>query len=177
MFGKDLMIVAGALAALATASCKSQSTTSDAPDAAAAPVAPTSAALPVDHVNSDELVEGTESAFGLKLPLGFHPTARVDKEVIAMGDAPRSKVVKYVLAHVSGGTRVDMADTTKLRDVTFATDPGRAFEVTVDLGPRFGTRITVREMIKAPPPSSMQPEEIYKQAGMDKYGRPLKPGK
>jgi hypothetical protein len=92
-----------ATAALATAvaACRAHPT----PDLLAADGGPAAeaSATPIDRLAPGELVEGTDEAYGLKLPRGLDVTSRFAPVVYASGRLPVHPVVDYFRARLQGG--------------------------------------------------------------------------
>ncbi|HEY6462135.1 MAG TPA: hypothetical protein VIY73_18340 [Polyangiaceae bacterium] len=89
--------------ALAVAGCAK-----DAPpdvQASGLPGAPgASSALPADHLAPDELVEGTQKAFGVPLPRGLEIQESFPDVVHATGEMPVHALVTYFRARLQGGS-------------------------------------------------------------------------
>jgi hypothetical protein len=158
--------------ALALAACRNKS--DDVVEASPAPPPTASgASLPADHVPAGELAEGTEAAYGLKVPFGFRITSRFDKEITLIGEAAPEKADKYVAAHVGGGKKFDYNGNSGYRGVRVTSAPDKPLDIDVTRV-TYGTTIRVRDATPLPPPpTGMSQEDILKGAGLDKNGKLL----
>jgi hypothetical protein len=161
-----------AMAALALAACGNKSKLDEAPAPSAATAA-TAVSMPLDHVPNGELAEGTEVAYGIKIPFGFHISSRFEKEITVIGDVPIDKTEKYIAAHVGGGKKFDYNGNYGYRGVRAPSAPDTPLDIDISKY-RFGTMIRIRDMTPMPPPpTGLSPEEIMKGAGFDKNGKLL----
>jgi hypothetical protein len=142
----------------------------DEPPPAATDVAaiPSPAAPPPrDHLVPGELLEGTERAFGLKLPRGSTVESAFPQEVVAACRAKSTDVANYIRPRVAMGTVAVGAASTIFERVQVPTDPGRELIIRVEDGPLgAGSRITVRDVTPPPADPSLTDEQRWRQAGM-----------
>jgi hypothetical protein len=164
------LFLAAALA-FAVAGCSNKNKLDDAPAPAAASA--TAVSLPLDHVPNGALAEGTDSAYGVKVPFGFHISSRFEKEITLIGDVAPEKADAYIAAHVGGGKKFDYNGTTSYRGVRAPSAPDTPLDIDVSHY-RFGSMIRIRDATPMPPPpTGMAPEDIMKGAGFDKNGKLL----
>jgi hypothetical protein len=156
-----------ACAALAIG-CKSR----DVPVASTRPGAPAPSATvhARDHIVPGELVEGDQTAFGLKLPRGTVLTASFPQQILFQSPAKASDLANYVRARVEMGTVTVGAAATDFTRVQVPTNPGRELVIHVEpLASGTGSAITVRDVTPPPFNPNLTNEERWRQAG-------LKPG-
>lgn len=67
-------------------------------------------AKPIDHLETGELVEGTEKVFGLALPKIMIVERKFDDVAYATAPVPPELLAKYVEARVKGGTQKKNAE-------------------------------------------------------------------
>jgi hypothetical protein len=89
------------LAALGLAAC-SKDTAPAAQQTAPAPPAPS--VVPLDHLGPDELVEGTEKAFGVTLPRGLRVDGRFPDVIHTSGTMTVHSLVLYFRPRFQGGS-------------------------------------------------------------------------
>lgn len=146
------------------------------------PIAPkASATVPIDHLASGELLEGTEKAFGLPLPRGMKVEAAFGDVVYATGQLPSESVAKYVRVRVREGKMIegDYAHygTTTFEHVRIPTSPDKEFAITIRPAAE-GVGVTKVEVRDATPTQApVLPDEAarWKNAGLTPNGRILDP--
>lgn len=93
---------------------------------------PVVSAKPVDHLAPGELVAGTERAFGLVLPRGFHVRARFTESVLAEGPASAKNLAQYFATQVKDGqARVQPAQAL-FEDVRANAEPSRLLRIRIE---------------------------------------------
>jgi hypothetical protein len=164
-----------AAAALLLLACKGRAD-EPAPEAAAASAAPSARAVPADHLAADEVAEGTEDAFGLRLPRGYVVTARYPDLVRARGSLPAKVLAGYVEERVRDGT-LDPRNGEMLFDrVRIRENPLRDLAIRIDYPKEGGgARIEVRDLTIAPPPNLPNDEARFRAAGFKRDGQLLDP--
>ncbi len=164
--------VAIACAALALApGCKRKA--ADEPNGPVA-AAPAATPLPVDRTAPNEVAEGTDDAFGLKLPRYMRITARFSDTMFAEGPLAPERVANYVRQRVSA----KHVDTGPAKTVFTGAEPkgspGKALRVEVLARPG-STEIMVRDETRQPPDPNMTPEDHMRAVGLKPDGTPLDP--
>ncbi|MGO8992344.1 MAG: hypothetical protein ACLQVI_03375 [Polyangiaceae bacterium] len=128
-------------------------------------------APPRDHLVPGELLEGTESAFGLKLPRGTVVENAFPQQVFARCGAKATDVANYIRPRVSMGTVAVGAASTIFERVQVASNPGRELVIRVEDGPLgTGSRITVRDVTPPPVDPTLTDEQRWRQVGMTPGG-------
>lgn len=147
--------------------------------AASAPRA--SASVPIDHLATGELLEGTAKAFGLVLPRGMTIDAAFGDVVYASGQLPSDSVAKYVRARVREGKMIEgdysHYGTTTFEHVRIPTSPDKDFAITVRPASE-GVNVTKLEVRDATPTKAPPlPDDAarWKNAGLTPQGRVLDP--
>lgn len=142
----------------------------------AASAMPSASAVPVDHLASGELLEGSAKAFGLVLPRGIRVDAAFADVVYASGPVSDEAVVTYVRARVREGklVRPDFAGDgrTVFDHVRMPALPDREFEIKVgaDHGSAFATKIEVRDVTPTKAPSLPDEAARWRNAGLNPNG-------
>jgi hypothetical protein len=132
----------------------------------AAPTAP-----PRDHLVPGELIEGTENAFGLKLPRDTTITSAFPQQIMARCAAKATDVSNYIRPRVSMGTVSVGAASTVFERVQVPVNPGRELTIRVEDGPLgTGSLITVRDVTPPPFDPTLTDEQRWRQAGMKPGG-------
>jgi hypothetical protein len=165
-----IAIACAALAALPGCRRKAQ----EDPNASASQPAVASAPTPVDRTAPNEVAEGTDDAFGLKLPRYMRITARFSDSLFAEGPLAPERVANYVRQRVSA----KHVDTGPAKTVFTGAEPkgqpGKALRVEVLARPG-STQIMVRDETQAPPDPNMTPEDHMRAVGLKPDGTPLDP--
>jgi len=135
------------------------------------PPAPSAPPKPVDHVAPGELLEGTESAFGLVLPRDTQVTGRLTRQTTGEIYAPPENVANYVRARVGDGKITMGTTTTTFSSVRPKADPTRVIDVRVERT-RSGSRLDVMEVVVTSEPPPPTKAGALKKAGLQANGRP-----
>lgn len=143
-----------------------------------APAPPVPSAL-VDRLDPGELLEGTEQAFGLRLPRGFRVDQRFSDAVYGSGPGAVASFVDYVQARTSGASlsKADRAAT--LTCAHIASQPGKTFEVRIEALPSTGdgARLEIRDVTPMPQQHLPDDETRWRAAGLRPDGRVIDPGR
>ena len=177
----SLRVAAAAAAAslvVASSSCTKAPPSDEAPTSSDVALA-SSGARPVDHIAPDELLEGAEMAFGVKLPRAAHVDGAFTDVVYATVRAPRGALVAYYRTRVREGTLRQGAQsaTTTFEHAKVPGKPGLEVSVQIrEVSPQ-ECRLEVRDTTPVPPPAGSTPEEKWRTLGMKPNGQPLDPTK
>lgn len=133
---------------------------------------------PVDHTLPGELTEGTETAFGLRLPRGMTVSAAFATAVFAKGNLAPEHVANYVRQRVTS-ERVETGPSKTLflgaklsRAGLAAADLGRVLRI--DVVNQGGlTELVVRDETPAPIPQGKSQDDILRQYGFGPDGKLL----
>jgi hypothetical protein len=162
------------LAAVAVGSgcSKSSPTATEAP---AATLAPLASVAPADHLGPDELIEGSERAFGIALPRGLTVEERYPDTIRASGPMTVRALVLYLRPRLQGGSLRESATVATFEHVTTPglppnTDLNIHLEVTVGK-----TRVQIASTTV--PPAPVLPDEAsrWRQVGLTPNGKVLDP--
>ncbi len=161
---------AAGLAMLFVAACHRQE-----PTPAALPAASSAASVAPDRLEPNELAEGTEIAFKLKLPRGMQVTFRGPFEVRAEGNIEADRVANYIRKHMhSDGVEVGAARTI-FGNARVRGDPqAPACQVEV-IASGTRTRLIIRDLTPEKYDPSLTPEQRWKKFGLDPNGRLIDP--
>jgi hypothetical protein len=130
---------------------------------------------PIDHLAPDELVEGRESALGLKLPRDLKTTVTTNERVIAEGHIDAERVANYVRARVKDGKMTVGASSTTFESVHLLADPKRLLGVKI-AATRGTAYLEVWDMTPKPKePDPGNDVERWRKAGFKPDGTPLDP--
>ena len=170
---KRLAVLLALAAAVATSACKNDE---EVTVVGAASAQPTASAVPVDHLATGELLEGSAKAFGLVLPRGVRIDAAFSDVVYASGPVDDEATVKYVRARVREGklVRPDFAGDgrTTFDHVKIPAMPDREFVVRV--GPAVGavaaTKLEIRDVTETKAPSLPDDGARWRNAGLTPTG-------
>jgi hypothetical protein len=159
--------------AAACAACeKDEPRTFTAPPAGETARAP----VPRDHLVAGELLEGSDVAFGLRLPRGTKLESIFPQQIVATCDAKATDVANYIRPRVSMGTVSVGAASTTFERAQVAANPGRELVIRVEVAPvGVGSRITVRDVSPPPVDPSLSDEQRWKQVGLTPGGRVVDP--
>jgi hypothetical protein len=127
-------------------------------------------APPRDHLVPGELVEGTEVAFGLKLPRGTTIVSAFPQDIVARSTSKASDVANYIRPRVAVGTVSVGAASTIFELVQVPSNPGRELIIRVEDAVGSGSRVTVRDVTPPPFDPTLTTEQRWKQAGMKPNG-------
>ncbi len=125
---------AGSLAWMAVAIACGGCEKDEAPPATTdlAPSATVAAPMPRDHLVPGELIEGSEVAFGLRLPRGTKVESVFPQQIMAACEAKATDVANYVRPRVSMGRVGVGAASTMFERVQVAANPGRELVIRVE---------------------------------------------
>jgi hypothetical protein len=166
-----LALLAGAVACSA---CQKDEEPAADPNASA--TAPVAAPTPRDHLVPGELLEGSEVAFGLRLPRGTKVQSVFPQQIVAACDAKAADVANYIRPRVSMGRVGVGAASTMFERVQVAANPGRELVIRVEeASTGTGSRITVRDVTPPPLAPGLSDEERWKQVGMTPGGHVVDP--
>lgn len=155
----------------ALAACKKPvDETTEAP----APSSSTSA-RPPDRLAPDELLEGTEKAFGLVLPRGTRIEGAFTDTVNATVDAKLLPVVEYLRARVRDGTFTKGQFTATFEHVKVPGRPGRELRIRLNEVGGVGTKVELFDSTPPPAPDLPDEEARWKNVGLTKDGRLVDP--
>jgi hypothetical protein len=161
-----------ALLALATACHRSmpsgEGQTGQTPAAAAAPVA--SAAPPADHLGPDELVEGSQQAFGIALPRALQIKGAFVDVVYANGQAAVPALTKYFKARVQDGSLREGARAATFEHVRAPGKPGVELYVHI-MAAGDGANVEIRNSTSLVAPSLPDEAARWKEVGLTPHGR------
>ena len=157
--------------ALALVACRSHASAQDAPPepAAAAP-----SVAPVDHLAPDELVEGSDHAFGLTLPRGLAVAYTFTSVVYAGGPLAVHPVVQYLRPRLEGGGLHEGGGSATFDHVTVRGKPGVDLTIHVEAAPG-GVRVELRDVTRAAALKLPDDAARMKQVGLAPNGRVLDP--
>jgi hypothetical protein len=149
---------------------------SDAPAAAPAPSAAgiEASKAPVDHLAPDELLEGTEKAFGITLPQRLRLSARVADAAYAKGPVGVSPLVHYFQARVQDGD-LRQGDTSATFTGVHALGVGARL-LSIHIAQVQGTTsVDIHDDTPPVPPQLPDDTERWKRVGLSPQGRILDP--
>jgi hypothetical protein len=138
------------------------------------PLVTPSADRPPDHLGPDELIEGSEQAFGLVLPRGLEVESRNVGTVVASGSMTVRALVKYFQPRLEGGSlrEGETVATFEHLKAPGPEDAELAIHIRVAI-PR--TRVQI-DRIPHPPPSVLPDDSArWRQAGLTPQGKLLDP--
>jgi hypothetical protein len=152
-------------AALVLATGCHRAPTSDAPP----PSSATPVVVPADHLSPGELIPGTEHAFGLTLPRGFHVDGAFPDAVFATGYGDVASVARYFRNRLQDGDLRQGGTSATFEHVHAPGDPGRELRVHLETV-AFRVRIEVHDA--TPPPAPVLPDEKarWRQVGLTPDG-------
>jgi hypothetical protein len=161
------------LAAVAAACRKAPPQENAAP--AAPPPSASVASVPADHLGPDELVEGTQQAFGLTLPKGLVVTGTLTDRVFAKGWFRVHPLVEYFRARLQDGALREGAESATFEHVKVPGKPGLELAIHIEPATTGGTNVIVRDTTPPPVPDLPNEEERWKATGLSKQGKVLDP--
>jgi hypothetical protein len=168
------LVLAGCLStALPLAACKGSPPTDAAPSpgTTAAPVE----SVPPDHLGVDELVEGPQDAFGIKLPRGLAVTGSLSDMVFTHGPFGIHPLVGYLRPRLQDGSVREGAESATFEHVKVPGKPGMELGIHIERSPVGGVNVTFRDMTAPPVPDLPDEESRWRAAGLTKQGRVLDP--
>jgi hypothetical protein len=165
--------VAVALALAGSGCSKASVATGDAP--ASRLDTPPPSTPPVDHLGPNELVEGTDRAFGVPLPRGLAVEQRYPDFVYATGSMPVHALVLYFRARLQGGALRESETVATFEHVTVAGLPPNTdllIHLTAMLS---GTRVEMSSTTHPPAPDLPDVAARWRQVGLTPNGKVLDP--
>jgi hypothetical protein len=164
----------GWLACAACSACQKDEESVAVADAGATTAAPSPP--PRDHLVPGELIEGSEVAFGLRLPRGTKLESVFPQQVIATCAAKAADVANYIRPRVAMGHVSVGAASTIFERVQLPVNPGRELVIRVEeAATGAGSRITLRDVTPPPVDPSLTDEERWRQVGMKPGGHVVDP--
>ena len=158
-------------AAFLTACRSSGPGTSPTPDGAGAMTGPE---LPVDHLRTGELLEGSAQAFGVVLPRSFQVDGAFVDAVYATGPGTVHPVVEYFSRRVEGGDVRESEPSATLDHVHAPGHPDRSLRIHVATTPQ-GVRVEVHDETPVKLPSLPDEAARWRRAGFTPSGRVIDP--
>jgi hypothetical protein len=147
------------------------------PERAPGDVAPaaTGSEHPLDHLAPNELLEGTETAFGLPLPR----PARIDHAfpdiVYASAPVPLDALVDYFRTRVRDGSFTQSQYTATFTHVKVPARPGHELQITLHDTPGFRCDVQLRDTTPAPAPTYADEPARWRAQGLKPGGAILDP--
>jgi hypothetical protein len=166
-------LVASAMVFAGSGCSKPSVATGDAP--ASRLDTPPPALPPVDHLGPDELIEGTDRAFGIPLPRGLAVERRRPDFVYATGPMTVHALVLYFRAHLKGGSVRESETVATFEHVTTPelppyTDMSIAVALTLNK-----TRVEITSTTHPPAPDLPDVPSRWRQVGLTPEGKVLDP--
>jgi hypothetical protein len=167
------VLATGVLFALAAA-CHRRAPPDDAPQDQAGAIAPLPAAststTPADHLGPDELVEGSQQAFGIMLPRVMEVKGSFADVVYATGHASVHALAQYFRARLQDGSMREGARAATFEHVKVRGKPGPELLVRIGTA-RDGASVEIRN--STPPNAPLLPDEgtRWRQVGLTPHGR------
>jgi hypothetical protein len=163
---------AAVAAALGLASCAQAPSTSDGVPTTNAQ--PTPQPPPVDHLAPGELVEGSESAFGMALPRDVHIDNMFSLVVYVSGDVSVHSLTKYLRARLQGGSLDEDDSGSTFVHTRIPSQPGREFFIRIRRTLR-GSLAEIRDSTQPPAPDLPDEAARWRAVGLTPQGRVLDP--
>lgn len=122
----------------------------------------------------DELIEGTERAFGLLLPRDVHVESAFAQVLYANSEVGVHPLTKYFRTRVEGGAFDEDDTSATFTHVRIRASPGREFRIHIGRAPQ-GARVEIRD--STPPPAPDLPDEAarWRNVGLTPQGRLIPP--
>lgn len=155
-------------AAALSAACKSKQ----------APPEPPPPPAPVDHLATNEVVEGKEKAFALPLPFYSQVTGRFQTSITVRSALKPEELANFVRARVKEGNIVVGGASTTFENVIVPAEPARKLTIEVRRTRLTGdarSEMTIRDVTPPPFDTSGSEEDRWKRAGLNAQGKPLDP--
>jgi hypothetical protein len=136
---------------------------------------PSPSAPPADHLGPDELIEGTDKAFGVPLPRGLTVEQRFPDTVYATGPMTVHALTLYFRPRLQGGSLRESENVATFEHVTVAGLPAYtdlSIRLTVTLNQ---TRVEITSTTHPPAPDLPDVAARWKQAGLAPNGKVLDP--
>ncbi len=138
-------------------------------------------AKPVDHLAPNELLEGSEKAFGLTLPRGMHVDRSFADVAYASGHVDTRAAVEYVRTRVREGKMIEPSfagdGKTTFDHVRVPAMPDKQLVISVRpaAGAAFITQIELRDVTPTKAPELPDEAARWRNAGLAPNGRVLDP--
>ena len=132
--------------------------------------------LPPEHLAPGELVEGNESAFGVKLPRDVTVERRFGDVVYGTTNASVQALTTYFQKRVRDGKLVSSPNMAAIQEADVPGQPGLKVEVRLTYAERLVvTTVEIRNVTR--PPDTLPHDEAarWRAAGMTPDGKPLDP--
>jgi hypothetical protein len=136
---------------------------------------PVPSARPADHLGPDELIEGTEKAFGLTLPRGLVVEHRYPDTLEAGGPMTVHALVLYLRPRLQGGS---LRESERVATFEHVTTPGLPpyTELSIQLAVTLNeTRVKLMSTTHPPAPDLPDVASRWKQVGLSPDGKILDP--
>lgn len=163
-----------ALAALLLASAACRRDRGEPPSAAEVDAVATATRPPIDRLGPLELAEGSEDAFGLRLPRELRVTRRFPAAVHARSSTVTAAALSaYVRARVGEGTVLERDGMTRFENVRASRAPARLLRVEVrptDVDSSDRVELLVQDVTPPPPPVG-DPAERMRSIGLTPDGK------
>jgi hypothetical protein len=163
---RQLLLASVTLGALALGGCREETEP---------PGLPPPRQTPVDTTLPGELAEGTEVAFGLKLPRDLEIEARFDDAVIAVGRVPLEYVANYVRDRVDSDRVETGPSRTVFDEASPKADAQKTVRIEVTRRARGDVQLVVRDRTPKPMEEGLTEAERYKKAGLAPDGKTVLP--
>jgi hypothetical protein len=136
--------------------------------------APQPSAVPVDHLEPGELVEGTQSALGVTLPRVLDVRESYVDLVSAFGPVSVHALVRYLTAHLDGGSLREGAEAATFEHVSARGKPEQELlvRVTSEFG---GSRLEIHKVTHPAGSSLLDEASRWRQVGLTPQGKVLDP--
>jgi hypothetical protein len=162
-----------AFAALTGACRRGSPTGGDGPPPTASAAAFTAPTPPVDHLAPDELLEGTDKAFGVTLPRGLKIDGNFADVIMISGAVSLHPLVAYLRGHLQNG---DLREGDSSATFDHVTAPGSERPLSVHiLRVGQGVHVDIRDMTPVVLPPMPDEAARWKHVGLTPTGRLLDP--
>jgi hypothetical protein len=162
--------------ATALGACARSSKDGGPPPGATTPTggAPQASAMPVDHLAPGELAEGAQSALGVTLPRDLQVRESYVDLVSAFGPVSVHSLVRYLTAHLDGGSLREGAEAATFEHVSARgkPEPELLVHVTSEFG---GSRLEIHKVTHPPGSPLLDEPSRWRQVGLTPQGKVLDP--
>jgi hypothetical protein len=121
------------------------------------------------------LAEGSEEAFGLKLPREVQIERKQLGSVRAIGPVGVHALVKYVRTRIADGRRVEGDTFASFEDVRLHGQPGVVYRIRMTELPPRGSLLEIDDVTPPPVPDLPNEAARWKQVGLTPNGKVLDP--
>jgi hypothetical protein len=122
----------------------------------------------------DELLEGTDTVYALRLPRGVKTRFWFGNTAWAEGPVPLDKATAYVRARVRDGRVLVANDAATFEEVRVPTEPTRYLRIRLTRN-EAGTRFELHDATVPPAPDLPDEAARWRAMGLSPEGRPLHP--